>query len=48
MLADVTLHCGMYPAGKVEISQHVSLPFVGFQGPQQTPAKKFIFYFRQT
>ena len=26
LLADVTLHCGMYPAGKVDISQHLAVP----------------------
>ena len=26
LLADVTLHCGMYPAGKVDISQHLAIP----------------------
>ena len=26
LLADVTLRCGMYPAGKVDISQHLIPP----------------------
>ena len=26
LLADVTLRCGMYPAGKVDISQHLAIP----------------------
>ena len=26
LLADGTLRCGMYPAGKVDISQHVAVP----------------------
>ena len=26
LLADVTLCCGMYPAGKVYISQHLAIP----------------------
>ena len=26
LLADVTLHCGMYPAGKIDISQHLAIP----------------------
>ena len=26
LLADVTLCCGMYPAGKVDISQHLAIP----------------------
>ena len=26
LLADGTLHCGMYPAGKVAISQHLVYP----------------------
>ena len=26
LLADVTLHCGMYPAGKVDISPHLAIP----------------------
>ena len=26
LLANVTLHCGMYPAGKVDISQHLAIP----------------------
>ena len=25
LLADVTLHCGMYPAGKVNISCHLAI-----------------------
>ena len=25
LLADVSLHCGMYPAGKVDISQHLAI-----------------------
>ena len=25
LLADVTLHCGMYPADKVDISQHLAI-----------------------
>ena len=27
LLANVTLHCGMYPAGKVDISQHLAIPW---------------------
>ena len=26
LLANVTLHCGMYPACKVDISQHLAIP----------------------
>ena len=26
LLADVTLRCGMYPAGKVDISRHLAIP----------------------
>ena len=26
LLPDVTLRCGMYPAGKVDISQHLAIP----------------------
>ena len=26
LLANVILHCGMYPAGKVDISQHLAIP----------------------
>jgi hypothetical protein len=26
LLADGTLRCGMYPAGKVDISQHLAIP----------------------
>ena len=26
LLADVTLHCGMYPGGKVDIAQHLAIP----------------------
>ena len=26
LLADVTLRCGMYPADKVDISQHLAIP----------------------
>ena len=26
LLADGTLCCGMYPAGKVDISQHLAIP----------------------
>ena len=26
LLTDVTLRCGMYPAGKVDISQHLAIP----------------------
>ena len=26
LLADVALRCGMYPAGKVDISQHLATP----------------------
>ena len=26
LLADVTLCCGMYPAGKVDISRHLAIP----------------------
>ena len=28
LLADVTLRCGMYPADKVDISQHLAIPGV--------------------
>ena len=27
LLADVALRCGMYPAGKVDISQHLAIPW---------------------
>ena len=30
LLADVTLRCGMYPAGKVDISRHLLLVIFGF------------------
>ena len=26
LLSNVTLHCGLYPAGKVDISQHLAMP----------------------
>ena len=26
LLANVTLRCGMYPEGKVDISQHLAIP----------------------
>ena len=26
LLVDVALRCGMYPAGKVDISQHLAIP----------------------
>jgi len=26
LLADVTLHCGVYPTGKVDISRHLAIP----------------------
>ena len=37
LLVDVTLHCGMYPAGKVDISQHLAIP--GFPQSDQTVGK---------
>ena len=37
LLADGTLHCGMYPAGKVAISQHLVTP--GFPRGDHTVAK---------
>ena len=37
LLADVTLCCGMYPAGKVDISQHLAIP--GFPQSDHTVSK---------
>jgi hypothetical protein len=37
LLADVNLHCGMYPAGKVDISQHLAIP--GFPQSDHTVGK---------
>ena len=37
LLADVTLRCGMYPAGKVDISQHLAIP--GFPQSDHTVSK---------
>ena len=37
LLADVTLRCGMYPAGKVDISQHLAIP--GFPQSDHTVGK---------
>ena len=37
LLADGTLHCGMYPAGKVAISQHLATP--GFPQVDHTVGK---------
>ena len=37
LLADVTLHCVMYPAGKVDISQHLAIP--GFPQSDHTVGK---------
>ena len=37
MLADVSLHCGMYLAGKVDISQHLAIP--GFPQSDHTVGK---------
>ena len=36
-LTDVTLHCEMYPAGKVDISQHLAIP--GFPKSDHTVGK---------
>ena len=36
-LADVTLCCGMYPADKVDISQHLAIP--GFHKSNHTAGK---------
>ena len=37
LLADVTLRCGMYSAGKVDISQHLAIP--GFPQSDHTVSK---------
>ena len=37
LLADVALRCGMYPAGKVDISQHLATP--GFPQSDHTVGK---------
>ena len=37
LLADVTLRCGMYPAGKVDISRHLAIP--GFPQSDHTVGK---------
>ena len=37
LLTDVTLHCGMYPAGKVDISQHIAI--LGFPQSDNTVGK---------
>ena len=37
LLADVALRCGMYPAGKVYISQHLAIP--GFPQSDHTVGK---------
>ena len=37
LLADGTLRCGMYPAGKVDISQHLAIP--GFPKIDHTVGK---------
>ena len=37
MLANGTLHCGMYPAGKIAISQHLATP--GFPQCDHTVVK---------
>ena len=37
LLADVTLRCRMYPAGKVDISQHLAIP--GFPQSDHTVSK---------
>ena len=37
LLADVTLRCRMYPAGKVDISQHLAIP--GFPQSDHTVGK---------
>ena len=37
LLANVTLRCGMYPAGKVDISRHLAIP--GFPQSDHTVSK---------
>ena len=37
LLTDVALRCGMYPAGKVDISQHLAIP--GFPQSDHTVGK---------
>ena len=37
LLANVTLHCGMNPAGKADISQHLAIP--GFLQSDYTVGK---------
>ena len=37
LLTDVTLRCGMHPAGKVDISQHLAIP--GFPKSDHTVGK---------
>ena len=37
LLADVALRCGMYPAGKVDIYQHLAIP--GFPQSDRTVGK---------
>ena len=37
LLTNVTLRCGMYPAGKVDISQHLAIP--GFPQSDYTVSK---------
>ena len=37
LLADGNLHCGMYPAGTVTISQHLAIP--GFPQSDHTVGK---------
>ena len=37
LLANITLHCGMYPAGKVDISRHLAIP--GFPQSDHTVGK---------
>ena len=37
LLADVTLRCRMYPAGKVDVSQHLAIP--GFPQSNHTVGK---------
>ena len=37
MLGDVTLHCGIYPEGKVDISQYLAIP--GFPQSDHTVGK---------
>ena len=44
LLADVTLRCGMYPAGKVDISRHLATPrLTSFDSAKSEDNGSFIF-----